>query len=58
MDPLIQGYLSLSQDINKAKVGYQAEQSEGAISELTPELELSMDDDELLELARDWKGQW
>lgn len=57
-DSLIQGYLSLSQDINKTKTGYQDEQSEGAIGELTPELELSMDDEELLELARDWKSQW
>jgi len=55
---LIQGYLSLSQDVNKAKENYQAEQTEGAIGELTPELELSMTNDELLELARDWKAQW
>ncbi len=55
---LIDGYLSLSQDVNKAKEGYQAEQSEGAIGELTPELELSMSDDELLELSKEWKSAW
>ena len=57
-DSLIQGYLSLSQDVNKTKTGYQAEQSEGAIGELTPELELSMDDDELLQLSKEWKSAW
>jgi hypothetical protein len=57
-DSLISGYLSLSRDVNKTKTGYQDEQSEGAIGELTPELELSMDDDELLELAKEWKSAW
>lgn len=57
-DNLIQGYLSLSQDINKTKTGALLETSEGAIGELTPELELDMDDEELLELARDWKNAW
>ena len=57
-DSLIQGYLSLSQDINKTKNGVVLETAEGAIGELTPELELSMDDDELLSLAKDWKSAW
>ena len=39
---LIQGYLSLSQDVNKTKNGIDVETAEGAIGELTPELELSM----------------
>lgn len=57
-DSLIQGYLSLSQDINKTKTGAGSENSEGAIGELTPELELSLSDEELLDLARDWKNAW
>lgn len=57
-DSLIQGYLSLSRDINKAKTGYADETAEGVIGELTPELELSMDDDELIELSKEWKSAW
>ena len=57
-DSLIQGYLSLSQDINKTKTGNISETSEGAIGELTPELELGMDDDELLSLSKEWKSAW
>jgi hypothetical protein len=57
-DQLINGYLSLSRDINKTKTGYQEEQSEGAISELTPELELDMSDDELIDLSEEWKNAW
>ena len=58
MSDLLQGYLSLSRDLNKTKTGYQQEQSEGAIGELTPELELSMSDEELLELSKEWKTAW
>lgn len=57
-DSLIQGYLSLSKDINKANPNGGIENTEGAIGELTPELELSMDDEELLDLAKDWKSAW
>ena len=57
-DSLINGYLSLSQDINKTKNGVAIENAEGAIGALTPELELSMDDEELLELSKEWKSQW
>ncbi len=57
-DSLIQGYLSLSQDVNKTKPGLGVENAEGAIGQLTPELELSMNDDELLDLAREWKNAW
>lgn len=57
-DSLIQGYLSLSQDINKTKNGVAVETAEGVISELTEELELSMSDEELIELSDDWKAAW
>ena len=57
-DSLIQGYLSLSQDINKTKTGDSLETSEGAIGELTPELELDMSDDDLLSLSKEWKSAW
>lgn len=57
-DSLINGYLSLSQDINKTKTGDSLETSEGAIGELTPELELKMNDDELLSLSKEWKSAW
>ncbi len=58
MDPLLQGYLSLSRDINKANETYTAEHQEGAISELTDELKLSMDDEELIELKKEWEKAW
>ena len=57
-DSLISGYLSLSQDVNKTKNGVPLETSEGAVGALTPELELSMKDDVLIELAKEWKSQW
>jgi hypothetical protein len=55
---LIDGYLSLSQDINKTNPNGGIENAEGAIGELTPELELSMSDEELLDLSKDWKAAW
>lgn len=57
-DSLIDGYLSLAKDINKAAPGYASETTEGAIGALTPELELSMSDDDLLNLSKDWKSAW
>lgn len=57
-DPLIQGYLSLSKDINKVDESYQSEHQEGVISELTEELELSMSDEELIDLKKDWMTAW
>ena len=58
MDPLLQGYLSLSKNINKAREGYSNETAEGAIGELIPELKLSMSDDELITLKKDWESAW
>ena len=58
MDPLIQGYLSLSRDINKAKTGNTVETAEGVVGEMTPELQLSMSDEELIDLSKEWKSAW
>lgn len=57
-DSLIDGYLSLAKDINKAAPGFASETTEGSIGTLTPELELSMSDDELITLSKDWKAAW
>jgi hypothetical protein len=52
---LLSGFLSLGKDVNKVKADSQGE---GVVSELLPELELSMTDDELMKLARDWQKKW
>lgn len=54
-DPLLQGYYSLSKDVNK--VGSESDTA-SVVSELLPELDLSMTDDELVALKRDWIKQW
>lgn len=53
---LLDGFFSLGKDLNKVK-GEKEETMEG-IGELLPELSLSMDDDELLKLSKDWKKSW
>jgi len=58
MDPLLAGYLSLSQDVNKANENYKDEHQEGVISELTEELKLDMEDEELILLKKDWETAW
>jgi len=50
---LTDGYYSLSADINKAPEG-----DSESVFELLPELELSMSDEELIELSRDWQKSW
>mgnify|MGYP001606123383 CR=1 FL=1 len=52
---LTEGYNSLSRNINKVK---DSDQTEGVVSEFLPELELSMDDDELISLKRTWLRVW
>src|SRR3990167_5008479 len=54
---LISGFLGLGKDINKVR-GEEADTEEGVVSSLTPELELSMTDDELIDLAKQWKKNW
>ena len=57
-DPLISGYLSLSRDINKSSDTYSDEREEGVISELTEELKLSLSDEDLIDLKKDWESAW
>lgn len=53
------GYLSIAEDTNKLKgTEQQVENAEGAISELEPELKLSMTDRELIDLKKDWEKSW
>lgn len=58
MDTLLSGFYSLGKNINKTTTGNTEEQAEGVISELVPELELSMSDEELITLKKDWISQW
>lgn len=55
MDPLLQGYYSLGDNINKIKT---TGETEGVISDLLPELDLKMDDSELISLKKDWLKLW
>jgi len=58
MPNLSSGYYTLPKDVNKAHIGNLEENTEGVISDLLPELELSMSDDELLDLKDDWLKAW
>lgn len=51
---LLSGFLGLNKNVNK--VNSQSE--EEGVSQLLPELELSMTDEELIALARDWTKKW
>ena len=53
----VPGYEALGLDINKVK-GDSKETKEGIVGEQLPELELSMDDTELLELTKKWEKAW
>jgi len=52
---LIDGFLSLGRGINTVR---DKPQEDGAIEPFLPELELSMSDEELIELKREWEKQW
>jgi hypothetical protein len=52
---LSDGFYSLGSHTNKVE---EIDQEEGVVSELLPELELSMTDDELIDLKKDWMKQW
>mgnify|MGYP001602972517 CR=1 FL=1 len=52
---LTDGYKSLSRDVNKVKGDAP---TEGVVSEFLPELELSMEDDELIKLKDTWIKAW
>lgn len=49
------GYTSLGADINKVD---ELDTVEGVVSDLLPELELTMSDDDLIDLKRDWLKRW
>lgn len=53
-DPLLQGFYSLSRDTNKVS----RDDSGSVVSDLLPELDLSMNDEELIALKRDWLKAW
>ncbi len=53
---LLDGYFGLSKDTNK--VNPSPDHDEGVVSELTPELTLEMNDEELIALKRDWLKVW
>lgn len=53
---LLDGFRSLSKDTNK--VGAIDAPDEGVVGELTPELTLEMNDEELIALKRDWLKTW
>lgn len=52
---LLDGFYSLASRTNKVT---QDDTAEGVISDLLPELTLSLGDEELLALKRDWTKQW
>ena len=52
---LLSGFFGLGKDVNKAD---ESQQDEGVVSALLPELELSMKDEELTDLAKMWQKEW
>ncbi len=55
---LLNGFYSLSDDVNKTRDGKVQEQEQGAVSEPLEELRLDMDDEELLALKKKWESAW
>jgi hypothetical protein len=58
MSILTDAFYSLSQNINKMRGKENQETEEGVISDLLPELELSMNEDELIALTQKWETTW
>lgn len=54
---LLEGFLSLFRDVNKAKPE-ELETREGVVSDLRDELALDRSDQELSELAKKWEQKW
>ena len=52
------GYFSLSKNLNKVQGTDNEETAEGVISDLLPELELSMSDEDLTDLSKKWRAKW
>jgi hypothetical protein len=57
MSDLRDGFYSLGKDVNKVHADQQ-DTNEGVISDLLPELELSMTDGELIDLKKLWLSRW
>lgn len=57
MSALTDGYFSLGKDTNKVDA-LPGDQGDTIVGDLLPELELSMSDDELINLKRDWIKNW
>ena len=55
---LLDGYFGLGLDINKVRQNPEDETLEGVVSSEVPELELSITDDELIELKNTWEKDW
>ena len=55
---LLEGFISLAKNINKARGEFAEETKEGVISEPLEELSLTKKDEELAELAKVWKNRW
>lgn len=51
---ILDGFFSLSEDVNKVNENEPA----GSITDLVPELELDMKDEELIALSKDWQKKW
>jgi len=54
----LEGFFSLSRNINKARDKTDFDSEEGVISDLIPELKLGMSDTDLSDLAKEWKKKW
>ena len=55
---ILSAFASLGANLNKRLKSTDEELREGVVSDLTPELELSMPDEELIDLTRDWQKRW
>ena len=55
---LLEGYYSIGKDRNKVHDDNEEDNKEGVVSDLLPELELSMSDEELIKLKKDWEKRW
>jgi hypothetical protein len=54
----VESYLSLDADVNKIGDENKTDEQKESIGKRLPELELSLKDDELIELAKKWEEKW
>ena len=57
-DQTLQGYESLSADINKRPTDGTQETKEGIVSQKLPELTLDMKDEDIIKLITKWEADW